>query len=139
MRRLLYVAGLGLCLSGCSMYSSGSPGASPRTVSRAPVAIDASVFVSLTAEQARIVRAHIAGTSVDTRGRNGRLPPGIEKNLSRGKPVPPGIAKQYLPTQITRSLPPLPAGFEYLVVAGKLLLVEAATQIIRDVLLDAVV
>ena len=66
------------------------------------------------------------------------MPPGIEKNLSRGKALPPGIAKQYLPAYLVDTLPVLPTGLEYLVAAGKLLLVEAATQIIRDVLLDSV-
>ena len=33
-----------------------------------------------------------------------RLPPGIAKNLARGKPLPPGIAKKFLPQDL--SLPP---------------------------------
>jgi hypothetical protein len=66
------------------------------------------------------------------------LPPGIEKNLARGKPLPPGIAKQHLPSDLLVQLPVAPRGLEYVVVAGKLLLVEVATQMVREVLLEAV-
>lgn len=70
-------------------------------------------------------------------GRNG-LPPGIAKNLARGKSLPPGIAKQYLPEGLRRALPVSPAGYERIVVGGKILLVEIATQVIHDVLMDIV-
>lgn len=66
------------------------------------------------------------------------LPPGIAKNLARGKPLPPGIAKQFLPDGLLGRLPPAPKGFERVVVDGKVLLVEIATQVIHDVLMDAV-
>lgn len=72
------------------------------------------------------------------RGRNGGLPPGIAKNLSRGKPLPAGIAKQQVPGHVLAQLPRLEDGFEYVLVAGKILLVEIATQIIHDILVDAV-
>jgi hypothetical protein len=36
-----------------------------------------------------------------------------------------------------RQLPPLPAGYERIIVAGKILLVEIATQVVHDVLTDA--
>ncbi|MDH4047090.1 MAG: anti-virulence regulator CigR family protein [Gammaproteobacteria bacterium] len=86
-----------------------------------------------------MIRSYYADTSPGNgRGRKSSLPPGIEKNLQRGKPLPPGIAKQYLPQQLLVRLPRAGDGLEYLVVAGKLLLVEVATQIIREVLLDTV-
>ena len=66
------------------------------------------------------------------------LPPGIAKNLQRGKSLPPGIAKQVLPARLTQVLPAAPKGFERLVVDGKILLVEIATQVIHDVLEDAI-
>ena len=72
------------------------------------------------------------------RGRNGGLPPGIARNLERGKPLPPGIAKQHVPTHILAQLPSLEDGFEYVVVAGKILLIEIATQLIHDVLVDVI-
>lgn len=66
------------------------------------------------------------------------LPPGIAMNLQRGKPLPPGIAKQQLPDSLLRQLPPVPRGYERVIVDEKVLLVEIATQVIRDVLTDVV-
>jgi len=64
------------------------------------------------------------------------LPPGIAKNLARGKALPPGIAKQVLPNDLLRLLPPAPNGYERIMVSGKVSLVEIATQVIHDVLED---
>ena len=69
-------------------------------------------------------------------GRGRALPRGIAKNLARGKTMPPGIAKQQLPIALARQLPPPPEGYERVVVAGKILLVEIATQVVHDVLTD---
>jgi Ni/Co efflux regulator RcnB len=66
------------------------------------------------------------------------LPPGIEKNLQQGKPLPPGIAKKALPSDLLEMLSPPPKGFERIEMAGKILLVEIATQVIHDVLEDVV-
>jgi len=64
------------------------------------------------------------------------LPPGMAKNLGYGKPLPPGIAKQVLPIALVNTLPPVPEGYERIIVAGKILLVEIATQVIIDVITD---
>lgn len=66
------------------------------------------------------------------------LPPGIAKNLQRGKALPPGIAKQFLPIGLIEELPAPPRGFERIIVDGKILLVEIATQVIYDVLEDLI-
>lgn len=66
------------------------------------------------------------------------LPPGIAKNLQRGKPLPPGIAKQVLPQGLINLLPRPPHGYERIILAGKILLVEVATQVIHDVLEDVI-
>jgi hypothetical protein len=70
--------------------------------------------------------------------KNKGLPPGIARNLQRGKPLPPGIAKQQLPGDLVRLLPPVRPGYERVVVDGRVLLVELATQVIHDVLMEAV-
>ncbi len=128
------IATLAVFCAGCSSYPSARP---PAT--RASVPVRSSTALSIGAEQAAVVRAYYDNGSSGRgrgRGRNGGLPPGIAKNLQRGKPLPPGIAKQYLPADVLIALPPLTRGFEYVVVAGKLLLVEISTQVIHDVLLD---
>jgi hypothetical protein len=63
------------------------------------------------------------------------LPPGIAKNLQRGKPLPPGIAKQVLPEDLEDRLPRR-NGYERLIVDGRVILIDVATRIIRDVLED---
>jgi len=66
------------------------------------------------------------------------LPPGIAKNLARGKPLPPGIAKRYLPGDLRDVLPPPPIGYERIIVDGKILLVEVATRIVHDILANII-
>ena len=84
-------------------------------------------------------REHGSTVQQKKRGKNsGSLPPGIAKNLARGKPLPPGIAKQYLPDSLVHQLPAPPRGFERIVIDGKVLLVEVATRVIHDILTDVV-
>ena len=61
------------------------------------------------------------------------LPPGIAKNLARGKPLPPGIAKVFLPEGLLSTLPAHP-GYDYLVAGNDVLLVNSTTGIVSDIL-----
>jgi len=61
------------------------------------------------------------------------LPPGIAKNLALGKPLPPGIAKRFLPPDLAASLPNYP-GYEYLVAGQDVLLVNTTTNVVADIL-----
>lgn len=65
------------------------------------------------------------------------LPPGIRRNLARGKKLPPGIAKKALPPALDGQVS-APEGYETIQVGLDVLLVEAATGIIHDVLMDVV-
>jgi hypothetical protein len=97
-----------------------------------------SATITFSKREIEIITAYYRETpSVRSEGRGRKLPRGIAKNLARGKPLPPGIAKQSLPARLVAQLPAPPEGHERLVVAGKVLLVEIATQAIRDVLNDA--
>lgn len=100
------------------------------------------VDIVFTTEEIRIIRAHYeshGGKNQKGQGKNKQkgLPPGIAKNLQRGKPLPPGIAKRSLPHDLGLALPQVPDGYERIVVAGKILLIEIASQIVVDVLSDA--
>ena len=64
------------------------------------------------------------------------LPPGVAKNLARGKPLPPGIAKRYLPPDLLGRLPPRP-GYEWVAVGRDIALVAIASGVIVDILSDA--
>jgi hypothetical protein len=130
-----------MALYGCSSAPAPRatvPGGTPAP--RPAPATTQTLSFTFTSDHAAIVHAYYddqGGRPGNGRGRGG-LPPGIEKNLARGKPLPPGIAKQYLPSELLVRLPTVPRGTEYIVVAGKLLLVEIATQMVRDVLIEAV-
>jgi Ni/Co efflux regulator RcnB len=63
------------------------------------------------------------------------LPPGIRKNLARGKALPPGIAKKVVPDPVFRALPVYP-GYEWRVYGSDLVLVSIATEIIEKVIGD---
>ncbi len=63
------------------------------------------------------------------------LPPGIRKNLARGKPIPPGIQKTRMPGGMIDKLP-RQAGYEWRNAGTDLLLVQAGTEIVADVLKD---
>jgi hypothetical protein len=106
-------------------------------------ASEVGVDVVFSKNEASIIRAYYRDNSTHQTKKNkgnGRssLPPGIAKNLGRGKPLPPGIAKQYLPENLISRLPPPPHGFERVVLSGKVLLVEVANQVIHDVLEDVI-
>tara|TARA_R110000824_G_scaffold372077_2_gene561989 strand:+ start:21550 stop:21978 length:429 start_codon:yes stop_codon:yes gene_type:complete len=62
------------------------------------------------------------------------LPPGIQRNLERGKPLPPGIAKRF-DGRLASRLPRYP-GYEWERVGADVVLIEAATRIVVDVLVD---
>jgi len=104
---------------------------------------DVGVSVEFSDEEIRIIGAWYENHDPKA-GRGGGklkhkgLPPGIAKNLARGKPLPPGIAKQHLPDGLVHALPAPPRGYERIIVDGKVLLVEIATQVIHDVLTDIV-
>lgn len=63
------------------------------------------------------------------------LPPGIAKNLARGKPLPPGIAKRAAPTDLTRRLS-IPNGYRLETVGTDVVLIELGTRIVADILKD---
>jgi Ni/Co efflux regulator RcnB len=63
------------------------------------------------------------------------LPPGIAKNLARGKPLPPGIAKKAVPSTIVQHLPTYP-DYEWTRCGTDLVLIQIATRVVADVLTD---
>ena len=104
---------------------------------------DIGISVEFSDEEIRIIGAWYEehGSNAGRGGGKNKhkgLPPGIAKNLARGKPLPPGIAKQHLPDGLVHALPAPPRGYERIIVDGKVLLVEIATQVIHDILTDIV-
>ena len=108
-----------------------------------PAQADSSVAVVFSQQEIRVITSWYRERDAEprTHGRGKKpsgLPPGIARNLARGKPLPPGIAKQYMPDALLALLPAAPKGFERVVVDGKILLVEVATRIIHDILSDVI-
>ncbi|ELY4583585.1 hypothetical protein SMZ82_002920 [Cronobacter malonaticus] len=61
------------------------------------------------------------------------LPPGIAKNLARGKPLPPGIAKKSVPATMLNELPYYP-GYEWKMVGDDLVLIALSTALVTAVI-----
>jgi Ni/Co efflux regulator RcnB len=107
-------------------------------------AATADSWVVFSKDEIAVIQGYYAQHPVDAgkgaqKGQKSKpLPPGIAKNLARGKPLPPGIAKQHLPEDLDRQLPPVHAGYQRVYVDGRVLLVDIATQVIHDVLMEAV-
>ena len=74
----------------------------------------------------------ILGDNRDLIGPAQSLPPGIRKNLARGKPLPPGIAKRF----DNRLLGQLPRyeGYEWQQMGTDVVLVTLATGLIYEIL-----
>lgn len=63
------------------------------------------------------------------------LPPGIRKNLARGKPLPPGIGKKIVSSSLLGRLP-RHEGYEWRIAGTDLVLISMATAVVADVLYD---
>jgi hypothetical protein len=92
------------------------------------------VTVTLSADmQTQIQNYYTAHPVADAQS----LPPGIRRNLARGKPLPPGIAKKVAPPELASRVR-LRDGYVLLEVGLDVFLVEVATNLIHDVLMDVV-
>jgi hypothetical protein len=72
------------------------------------------------------------GKNRDLIGSTSALPPGIAKNLARGKPLPPGVAKNF-DSRLINQLPRY-EGYEWKQVGTDVVLVTIATGIVYEVL-----
>ena len=61
------------------------------------------------------------------------LPPGIAKNLTRGKPLPPGIAKRSVPPSMLDNLPDYP-GYQWKIVGDNLVLIALSTAVVTAII-----
>ena len=66
--------------------------------------------------------------------KKGTLPPGIAKQLARNHQMPPGLVYQPLPYDLVVQLPPLQPGYRYVVADNRVMLIQAASNFILDVL-----
>lgn len=73
----------------------------------------------------RIIRDYYAVESRKPKS----LPPGIAKNLARGKPLPPGIAQTRVPDDLIARLP-VRTGTRWLIAGDRVLLVDASNVVV---------
>ena len=101
-----------------------------------------------TPAERHLIRAFYAAQERRQAASGQRLPPGLEKNLQRGKPLPPGWQKKVvpgrsldyriyrqgtpLPATLLNRLANIPSGFETIRVAGHIIRLHAATRKIID-------
>jgi hypothetical protein len=66
--------------------------------------------------------------------KKGSLPPGLAKQLARNGHLPPGLDYHPLPQDLIVQLPPLQPAYRYRIVDDRVLLIQAASNLILDVL-----
>jgi len=66
--------------------------------------------------------------------KKGSLPPGLAKQLARKGHLPPGLTYQPLPHDLIVQLPPLQPAYRYVIVDDRVMLIQAASNLILDVL-----
>ncbi len=158
--RLLLSACVGLVLAGFSAAGPGlaqsEPGAAPAGPSVADIVIDEAARHILRNYYERNAHAWVIAhpDDDDSHGNNkknkknknkhkdippgiakkGSLPPGIYKQLVRNGQIPPDVHYQPLPPDLIVQLPPLQPAYQYVIVDDRVLLIQAATRAIMDVL-----
>ena len=70
--------------------------------------------------------------------RGGHLPPGLERHLERNGTLPPGLQKRVepFPTELSRQLPRLPAGYSRVILGDRALLLDPDDQILDLMFID---
>jgi Predicted membrane protein len=99
--------------------SGGGSGGGVTVVSRTDVDVIRTYFVD-----------HPVGVS--------SLPPGIAKNLARGKPLPPGIAKKMAPIELRQRVPVCMNGWECILAGADMLILDAVHGTIADIVRNVV-
>ena len=131
MKRLALAAALVLAIALLSPTDSEAQGRG-RGSGEATPTVTAEITISL-GDRERIREFY----STQPRPGEEALPPGIRRNLARGKPMPPGLARRSPPQELQSALT-LPDTFEIIEVGLDVFLVEVATSIIHDVLMDVI-
>ncbi|AJJ20736.1 Uncharacterised protein [Yersinia intermedia] len=112
--------------SGGNHGNSGGDGPANKG-SKAKTGRDNLVSVNVTYDRIRPLAVNYGLTGYQS------LPPGIAKNLARGKPLPPGIAKKAVPASLLEQLPSYP-GYEWRIAGNDLVLIALSTAIVASVI-----
>lgn len=115
---------LSLLIASSADAQGNSKGKGPRPANGAAHHSRPSVATNV---EVRIIREYFASSGHKPKS----LPPGIAKNLARGKPLPPGIAKTRVPAELSRKLP-VRSGAEW-IIAGDVVLLIDVTDVVVDI------
>lgn len=114
----------------------------------------AKVFSSL---ERRVIREVLGGAGAETktgkRGKRGKgskggpsgltrrgsLPPGLQRQLQRNGRLPPGLEKKAFPRNLRVQLPAPLQGTERVIIGNDAVLIDRATNVILDIMLDVIV
>ncbi|WP_043311576.1 anti-virulence regulator CigR family protein [Pseudomonas sp. ML96] len=124
---------LSLALAGLLILPAHSLSAAPKHDKHDKHGGDPDVTVDLRGPSIDIGRVRVVlGENRNLIGPADSLPPGIRKNLARGKPLPPGIAKRF----DNRLLGQLPHydGYEWRQVGTDVVLVALASGLIYEII-----
>ena len=135
LKHYILAAGLvlpSLLLASESAAAQGRGGGGGNDGGRASVEFTAEISFTL-GDRERIQAHYSSNPKLELEA----LPPGTRKNLARGKPIPPGIARRFLPDALRSSLS-IPPHYDVIEVGWDVFLVEVATGIIHDVLMDVI-
>ena len=132
MRRSQRILAVGLIMSASFMITTPANALAQGRHNRGPALAKVSITL-LPDVRVQIRDFYLSRSASGAQG----LPPGIRRRLARGKALPPGIAKKAVPAGL-RSRIRLPAGFKIVEVGLDVFLVEVATDIVHDILMDVV-
>lgn len=88
----------------------------------------------VTVTDVEVIRIYFVANPVGA----GSLPPGIAKNLARGKPLPPGIAKKMAPVELRQRIPLCMNGWECILAGADMLILDAVHGTIADIVRNVV-
>lgn len=122
-----------LCISLCMLLASAPVLANPPPGKGKPGHPHDGVQIDLRGPRVDIGQVRIIlGDNRQLIGPSASLPPGIAKNLARGKPLPPGIAKNFDSRLVSRL--PYYEGYEWKQIGRDVVLVAIATGIVYEIL-----
>ncbi len=120
--------------------ASAAPDAAYARASRPPAEVTAAASTARLGFDARtrsLIEDYYRGNAPNlpsALAKTGELPPRHDKRIERNGHLPPGIDQQSLPPELARRLPPLPHGYDRVIVGGDVVLIEVSTRTVVDVL-----
>ena len=144
MRYLILLMGLALPFAAFAATKGEEANLAERVARAAFTAAEKSVIEEYFGRPASAASEDAAGESNGKGGKSKKmpkglakrdsLPPGLERQLEKNGTLPPGLAKRDLPADLTRRLPRRDDGTERVIVDSDVVLIEAATGVVLDIL-----